>query len=186
MDQASVNASKLIKKFTPLIHKTMHRLNISETHMLYDDFYQEFQIKLIQLYRSFDGDPLNIEADRYRFTAYAQKGLYWRGIDILKPKSYNFSNPIDDSKLAIIIDSKAENTNVIEQNHIIKEFISQAKSRLTDQEYMIFLYLTESNYNNQELADLLNVHRVTIAKRKKSIQKKLSDLKYTLMKQDDV
>lgn len=181
MDLASINASKLLEKYAPLIHKTMRRLNISNRNMHYDDYFQEFQIKLFQLYRSFDGDPINNEADSYKFTAYAGRGLYWRGIDIIRNKTITSCELVDDEKLEKLIEESNEISNTMENNIIIEEFLLKAKSQLSREEYLLFLYLSEGEYNISEIADIFEVSRGTIYKRKKIISKKLENLKECLI-----
>ena len=181
MDLASVEASKLIAKFTPLIHKTMHRLNISRDHMLYDDYFQELQIKLIHMYRSFDGDPLINETDSFKFTAYAGKGLYWRGIDIIRNKKLTSYELIENENLELLMQENHTHTNLVESNSILEDFFRQAKSRLSEQEYLLFRYLSEGDYSIQEIAKIFNVSRATIYKRREMIQRKLEDLKECLM-----
>ncbi|GAA0355540.1 hypothetical protein GCM10008932_05710 [Alkalibacterium iburiense] len=181
MDLDSINASRLLMKYMPLIHKTMNRLNISKKHMLYDDFIQEFQIKLIQLYRSFDGDPINNEADSFKFTAYAGRGLYWRGIDLIRNKSLTSCEPVDDEKLEMLTQEKNITSNVLESNYIIQDFYRKAKEKLSTEDYLLFLYLSDSDYTIQQIAETFGVSRGTIYKRKKKIQSKLEDLKEYLM-----
>ena len=98
MDAESINVSKLLIEFKPLIYKTLSRLRIHPHHMNFDDFFQELQIKLVEIYQGFEGDPLRVEADRYKFTAYAGNGLYWRGIDLFKKKSFSSLPVVEDMK----------------------------------------------------------------------------------------
>ena len=64
--------------------------------MGYDDFFQELQLKLVDLYTHFDGLPLEKEIDRYRFTSYAKTGLYWHGLNLLRKDSFNHYQSIEN------------------------------------------------------------------------------------------
>ena len=77
MDHQYYYHEHLIRLFAPLVYKTLARCNIHSAHIHYDDYWQELRIKLLQIAQNFDGQPLTNDDDRYRFTAYAQRGLYW-------------------------------------------------------------------------------------------------------------
>ena len=49
MELVSMDINQLLIEFKPLIHKTLQRLNIYFSHMDYDDFFQELQLKLVKM-----------------------------------------------------------------------------------------------------------------------------------------
>ncbi|HLR92856.1 MAG TPA: sigma-70 family RNA polymerase sigma factor [Atopostipes sp.] len=177
MDLESINISRLLIEFKPLIHKTIHRLNIHPRHINYDDYFQELQMKLIQIYQSFDGDPLYNKEDRYKFTAYAGNGLYWRGIDLFKDKQFTSLPTMEDMQLEQLIEDSG---SISEGSVYIEDFLTKAQVRLTESEYLLFLYLAEGKYTITEIAELMNVSRGTVYKRRAKIQKKLEDIKECL------
>lgn len=176
MDAESINVSKLLVEFKPLIYKTLNRLRVHPNHMNFDDFFQELQIKLVEIYRTFDGDPLTIEADRYKFTAYAGNGLYWRGIDLFKKKNFNTLPIVEDVHLERMVDLD-ESDYRFESDFLLDDFSKKVKGRLTEAEYLLFRYLAEGHYTITEIADLLEVSRGTIYSRRNNMQVKLQDLK---------
>lgn len=180
MDLESINVSKLLVEFKPLIYKTLSRLRIHPHHMHFDDFYQELQLKLVEIYKSFDGEPLTIEADRYKFTAYAGNGLYWRGIDLFKKKSFNTLPITEDVHLERMVEQQEGHDNQVENNLFLEDFMKQAQSRLSESEYLLFTYLAEGDYNMTQIADLMQVSRGTLYQRKNKMQVKIADLKHYL------
>lgn len=181
MDLESINVSKILIEFKPLIYKTLQRLHIHPQHMNFDDFFQELQIKLVKIYRKFEGDPLRIEADRYQFTAYAGNGLYWRGIDLFKKRSFNTLPIMEDEHLVKMVNEKEMTENWPGRNLILDEFFKKAKERLSESEYLLFTYLAEGQYTMTEIADILAVSRKTIYQRRKNIQRKIQDIKECLV-----
>src|SRR5699024_8968834 len=178
---ASVHINQLLKDFKPLIHKTMQRLNIHSNHMDYDDFYQELQIKLISIYKSFNGDPLNVTTDSYRFTSYASTGLYWHGLNLLRKENHVTLQLTENEQIDWLAYEEDASNSMFKSDLFIEDFLKQVKSRLTDQEYLLLLYIVEGKYTVLELAELLNVSRDTIYQRKNKIQKRLHGLKECLM-----
>lgn len=75
--------SELLSQYEPLIHKTLSRMNIKQHYRDYDDFAQELRLKLVDIYETFDGNACE-EADKFRFSSYAGKGLYWYGINLIR------------------------------------------------------------------------------------------------------
>lgn len=180
MDVESLNVSKLLVEFKPLIYKTLNRLRVHPNHMNFDDFYQELQIKLVKIYKGFEGDPLHNEVDRYKFTAYAGNGLYWRGIDLFKKKSFSTLPIVEDVHLERMVDVEEERDKLPESELFLDDFSKQAKARLTEGEYLLFTYLAEGNYTITEIADLMEVSRGTIYSRRHNMQIKIQDLKHYL------
>lgn len=180
MDVESINVSKLLIEFKPLIYKTLGRLRIHPNHMNFDDFFQELQIKLVEIYRTFDGDPLHVETDRYKFTAFAGNGLYWRGIDLFKKKNFSTLPVVEDVHLERMVERQEAAGNLPESNVFLDDFLSQAKSRLSESEFLLFTYLAEGDYTITEIADLMQVSRGTIYNRRNNMQVKIQDIKHYL------
>jgi len=171
----------LLKEFEPLIHKTIQRLNIKQNNADYEDFFQELRLQLIKIYCSFDGKPLVEDTERYKFTAYASRGLYWHCVNLLK-KEYNTSfQTIEDGKIDWFMQKDKTTKSNFETNIHIEEFFRLAEQRLSKQDYKLLLYLAEEKYTEQELADLMNVSRSTIYQRKKRIKARLSGIKKCLI-----
>lgn len=167
----------MLIEFKPLIYKTLQRLRIHPQHMYFDDFYQELQIKLVQIYRSYDGNPLNKDEDRYKFTAYAGNGLYWRGIDLFKNKNFQTLPIVEDKHLERMVDEVDTTNDSPETNIFLDEFFKHAQTRLSETEFLLFNYLAEGKYNITQIADMMQVSRSTIYKRRHNIQVKIQDIK---------
>lgn len=180
MDLQSINVSKILIEFKPLIHKTLQRLRIHPQHMNFDDFYQELQIKLVELYKTFEGDPLRNEVERYKFTSFAGNGMYWRGIDLFKKRSFNTLPILEDEHLTRMVNEEEVTDNLPEKNVFIEEFFKLAKERLSESEYQLLQYLAEERYSISEIAEIFDVSRGTIYNRKNKMLLKIQDLKECL------
>lgn len=172
--------NKLLEEFESLLYKTMHRLHITPNQSNYDDYFQELQIKLITIYQTFDGNPLSVIEDRYRFTAYAGKGLYWHGLYLFR-KDNSLLNEVNTMEIAETLQNQED--NILEKNSelFISDFLNHAKNRLVEQDYLLLLYLVEGKRTVKEMARLMNVTRDTIYQRKNKIQEQLFNLKECLM-----
>lgn len=179
----SKDYDKLFIEFEPLVHKTIHRLNIHQHHMDYEDYFQELQIQLINIFRSFDGNPFESETERYKFTAYAGRGLYWHGINLLKQAKYDPPLTIEDEKLNWLSQQQAEEDNLLSNPSTIhiQEFLQAAKKRLSKEDFELMGFIVEDKHTVQELADLLGTSRDTIYRRKGRIRERLSDIKDCLI-----
>jgi len=171
----------LLRQFEALIHKTMNRLNIAQTHMFYDDFTQELKLQLIEIYQSFTGNPLESEIDRYKFTAYAGQGLYWHGLNLLRQDKLDTFYATDEETMDWLQGEKGEGGKNFETSLYIEDFLKQAKVRLTAEDYRLLLYLVEGQHTMETLAKRMGVSRDTIYQRRKRIQTRLDDLKECLM-----
>ena len=177
MKQDSEHLNQLLTEFEPLVHKTMNRLNILQNNIHYEDFTQELQIQLIDIYQSFEGSPLASEIDRYKFTAYAGQGLYWHGLNLLRQDTLETINPTDEAEMDWLMEEEGESSYSL----YIEDFFQQAKRRLAAEDYLLVLYMSEGKYTMNELANLMGVSRDTIYQRKKRIQLRLQDLKECLI-----
>lgn len=181
MHADSEEYNDLLRQFEPLIHKTIHRLNIHQNHMDYDDFFQELQLQLVKVYQSSQGEPLTNDIERYKFTAYASKGLYWHGINLLKKKDHNSLLTMEDEKLDWLIHQHTEGDLPSESNIHIEDFFKAAQKRLSGADFELLGFIVEDSYTIQELADIFGVSRDTIYQRKKRIRERLSDIKECLI-----
>lgn len=177
MNKESECLHQILIQFEALVHKTMNRLNISQNNMHYEDFTQELQIQLIEIFQSFDGNPLESEIDCYKFIAYAGQGLYWHGLNLLRQGNLEMIYPTDEEQIDWFIEGVKDTQN----NLYINDFLQQAKPRLSEEDYLLVLYMCEGKYTVLELANLMGVSRTTIYQRRKRIQLRLQDLKECLI-----
>jgi len=172
----------LLRQFEALIHKTMNRLNISQNNMFYDDYTQELKLQLIDIYHSFTGNPLEVDVDRYKFTAYAGQGLYWHGLNLLRKNNrLDTFYPTDEETMDWLQGQESDSGQNFETSLYIEDFLQQAKARLTAEDYRLLLYLVEGQQTMKALAKRMGVSRDTIYQRRKRIQTRLHDLKDCLM-----
>lgn len=177
MNKESECLNQVLIQFEALVHKTMNRLNIPQNNMHYEDFTQKLQIQLIEIFQSFDGNPLDSEIDRYKFIAYAGQGLYWHGLNLLRQDNLEMIYPTDEEQIDWFIEGVEDARN----NLYVDDFLQQAKPRLSDEDYLLVLYMCEGKYTVLELANLMGVSRDTIYQRRKKIQLRLKDLKECLI-----
>lgn len=177
MDMEPEGTSNFLKTFKPLIHKVLNQLNIRQSHMNYEDYYQELQIKLIDILKFFKNDSLDLDEKNCKFVAYAKQGLYWEGLDLLRkdnrrPKKASGSRPIE-----WLEDRKAVNFDSFDLNLYTEDFFRLAKKRLSSKDFLLLLQLADGQYTMQELADEYGVVRDTIYQWKNRIQERLEDIK---------
>lgn len=174
----SEGTNKFLKQFEPLIHKTLNTLNISQTQSDYDDFFQEFQIHLLNLSQKFQPDVSNQEIQRYKFVAYAKQGLYWHGISLLRQQNQEPFQPLEMEQIEWWADNEGS-SDALPQEETLQtmEFMEEAKGRLSEKEYQFLLQIVEERYTMKEIAAAYGVSRTTIYKWKEKIQKRLQDLK---------
>lgn len=170
----------LLEKFKPLIHKTLQRLNIRQTHMNYDDYYQELQIHLLKILHTFKNKAPNEEEELYLFTGYAGRCLYFHGINLLRKKSFNSLDTTSDENIEWVVQEKDSIFTIDASTLYIKEFLNLAEERLSSNDYSFLVYLVEGKYNMQEIADKFGVSRSVMYERKSQIQKKLRGIKKCL------
>lgn|SRR5699024_4465229 len=181
MDLDSITTSKLLTEFKPLIYRVLQDLNISKYHMDFEDYFQELQIQLLTIKSSFEGDIFNSDVDRFKFTAYARKGLYWYGLNLIRVSKSKLFIPTESTDLEWVFNNNNPPPLINESTIYIDEFLRLAKKRLTEEEYLLLLYLSEENHTVNDIAEILGVSRDTIYKRKRHIQLKLHNIKECLM-----
>lgn len=167
----------LLKEFEPLIHKVLIRIKVFPNNMNYEDFFQEFSIHLINIRNMFDGDPLASNDDRYKFTAYADNGLYWHGLNLLRKNDPESFYAVDENQLDYFIYEKSDLVNLLNTDLHIQDFLNQARKRLTYEDYLLLMFIVENNHSVEEIAQFLEITPSTIYQRKKRIQKRLEGIK---------
>lgn len=165
-------ARLIIKQFEPLVYQTLHSFHISSRTPDFNDFAQELRIKLIYLAERFDGKPLKISSDRYRFVAYVKLGLKWHLLNLFKksPRDILFDNDysLETSPLQIKRDTAIENIKLAEYHRM-------ARTLLKDREYFVYLALVDGLSASQIMSSL-DIKKSTFYKMKKDIKKKLQPL----------
>lgn len=173
MELEPLYLSQMIKQFEPLINKTLHKFKLYSTHIDYEDYAQELRIKLLEIGKSFDGKPLVKKDDRYRFIAYADNGLAWHLVNLLKK-----NKPVT-AVSPEILEETLEDFLITPHYQVdaqLAEYASYAKQALDSQEYLLYLMLMDQSFTGEEMANLLGISRSTLYEWKKSIQIKLNPL----------
>lgn len=173
----SEGTTLFLNQFEPLIHKTLNSMNIVQNQNDYEDFFQEFQIKLLEISQKFQSEVEDRDIQRYQFVAYAKQGLYWHGLSLLRKKNQQPFQPIEMEQIEWWSDNEVSDIPVQEETLQTKEFMEGAKQRLSEKEYRFMLQLIEGQYTMQEIASIYNVSRTTIYNWKEKIQDRLQDLK---------
>ncbi len=181
LKEVSEDLNTLLLQFEALIHKTMSRLNIPQNNMFYEDFTQELALELIEIYQTFEGEPLVSDIDRYKFTAYAGRGLYWQGLNLLRQNKLDTFYATDEEEIDWLQEQGEDAAETFTTSIYIEDFLKQAQARLSAEDYQLLLHLMEGKYTMQELAELMNVSRDTIYQRRQKMQGRLRDLKECLI-----
>ena len=181
MNADNEGLTNFLKQFTPLVHKSLQRLNIRPQHMDYEDYFQELQIKLLEILQNFKIESTDREAVNAMFTAYAGKGLYWHGLDLLRKKNNHSLGTIESEKIQWLVDQESSDSESLEFDLHTNDFFRLAKKRLSTENYTLLLELAEGKYTMDELARKHGVVRATIYQRKDKIQARLEDIKSCLI-----
>lgn len=178
MEQEAIEVSRFLVDFKPLIYKTLKRLNIQPRHMDYEDCFQELQIHLLSIRKSYlkSGKLADAETERYKFTSYAGQGLYWHGLNLIKKNKKAAFQAIDSKDIEWL--NHAQNNKPSTRSDIVlSDFFCQAKKMLTDEDYLLLLFLADEEYTIDKIAEEMQVSRSTIYQRKSRIQERLQDIK---------
>lgn len=170
-------SSIFLKDYTPLIHKVLQQLNIPQNHMDYEDYFQELQIKLIEILQNFKNDSADLEEKNAKFVAYAGRGLYWHGLDLLGKKTNLPFDTVDNDYIDWLANHELADSTSFESNLSTEDFFHLAKKRLSEKEYLLLIQLAEGQHTMQELADEYGVARDTIYQWKHKIQNRLEGIK---------
>lgn len=181
MNIGSEDVANFLEEFKPLIYKVLQKLNIQQRHMDYEDFFQELQIQLLKISKSFKSDTSDSEIERYKFLAYADRGLYWYGLNLLRQQQPHHSfETVDEESIDRLALKNDLTAGVAEPNLYTQEFFDLAKKRLSAKEYSLLLQFAKGKYTMQELADEQGVSRDTVYQWKYKIQERLQDIKECL------
>lgn len=166
-----------LKQFRPLIYKTLNRLNIYSCQMDYEDYFQELQIKLIDLLKKFKNDSGDWEEMNAKFVAYAGRGLYWYGLDLLRDKNKNSFKTMASSTLEFALEGDCESIDHLESTLYTEDFFRLARKRLSVKDYDFLVKLSNNSSSMQDLADDYGVARDTLYQWKNRLKIRLEDIK---------
>ena len=171
MNRNVVLNRRILTEFDPLLHCVLKDAHVSPSMLYYEDFLQELRLKLLSFLDRFEGNPLG--ADRYAFTAYARKGLYWGVMDLLRKEKRQWHTPLEKED---VLDAGL--MQVYQQSHLsIQLFEQEARRRLNRKELAVYYLLLESDYTMQEIADRLGCRRQTVHNIRQRIRQKLAPCK---------
>lgn len=177
MDDDFEGMTSFFKQFKPLLHKTLNRLSIFSNNMDYEDYYQELQIKLVDILKHFQNDSVDLEEKNSKFVAYAGQGLYWHGLDLIRNKEGNSLGTIESKSLEYLVDGQLFSNSITEGSLNIREFFDLAKKRLSSKDFDFLLQLADGQQTMEELAKDYGVTRATLYQWKKRITFRLVDIK---------
>lgn len=175
MDKATL----LIIQYDALLHKVLHQegMHLGAKSRLYDDYLQELRLKLLDVARRFEGDPLSEDKEeRYQFIAYARKALMWHTRNLLRVDKAMREAPQDDQLLIFDCDGDLVMPNVDEQLSL-EMFCQVAKLKLTDAEWDLFASLVMDDQLACDYAREHHISKQVVSKRKHRIKEKLQSLK---------
>lgn len=181
MSLEELGVHRFLEQFTPLIHRTLQRLSIYPQNMDYEDYYQELQIKLMDILRRFKIDSADLEEVNAKFTAFAGRGLYWHGLDLVRSKKNQSLASFEPDQIERLEDEESREEQQMERKLSTEDFFRLAKKRLSEKDFQLLLQFASGNYRMQDLADEYGVARDTIYQWKNKIQIRLADLKDCLM-----
>src|SRR5699024_10737969 len=115
--------------------------------------------------------------DSYKFTAYADNGLYWHGLNLLRQNEPEILYTDDEEQLDWFIYKESDLENLLSTDLHIQDFLNEAKKRLIYQDYLLLMFIIEGHHSVEEIAEFLEFAPSTIYQRKKSIQKRLEGIK---------
>lgn len=179
MEMTSNNEGTInfLKKFKPLIHKCLQQMNIPPQHMDYEDYYQELQIKLLDILAKFKSDTSDVEEKNNKFTAYAGRGLYWHGVDLLRKKQNHSLETTESDKIEYLRNQESSESDDLETDLYTDDFFRLAKKRLSPEDFTLLIQLAEGKHTMSELAEKHGIVRATVYQRKERIQNRLADIK---------
>ena len=185
MTYDALDLNDFLLQFQPLVYKTLNRLNIRSTHMDYDDYFQELQIHLLKIReksieaeKSHEKLEANDEKRLAMFIAFATKGLYWHGINMLNKKNKQVFSCTEDEDLEFL--SQSADAFELHQEVYLDDFFTQAKKRLSTEDYTLLLYLSDGKYSIRDIAKRMGVSVSVIYERRERIQGRLAGIKKCL------
>lgn len=169
--------SSFLKQFKPLIHKSLNRLSIYSNNMDYEDYYQELQMKLMEILKVFKNDSLDLEEKNAKFIAYAGQGLYWHGLDLIKNRRSNSLKTMEATSLEYLVDGEKFADFYSEKSLEMEEFFHLAEKRLSLTDFDFLVQLADGQRSMEELARQYGVSRTTLYQWKKRIKFRLEAIK---------
>lgn len=145
--------------------------------MDYEDYYQELQIKLLDILEKFKSDTSDSDEKNCKFTAYAGRGLYWHGVDLLRKKKNHSLETTESEKIQWLADQDLIECESIDSNLYTDDFFRLAKRRLSPEDFTLLIQLAEGKHTMSELAEKHGIVRATVYQRKERIQNRLADIK---------
>ena len=167
--------SELLSQYEPLIHRTLSRLNIRQNYRDYDDFAQELRLKLLDIYETFDGNAC--EEDKFRFSSYAGKGLYWHGVNLLR-KQEDTDMPSEAREIADHQQPQPSLFETTKEN--LQSFLQEAEKKLTYREMFVLRCFMDGSYLLKDIAEILDVTSQRIVQYRQKIAMKLESSKSLL------
>ena len=173
------HARLILDQFEAVIHQVLRSYQVDPRSADYPDYVQELRIKLLELAKNFDGQPLKLADDRYRFVYFAKQGLKWHLLNLFKKSPQEVSFMTDP---VLIPDTSCPFSEKAEARISLDHYHQQARSHLNDREYWIYRALIDDQLSHQEIQDQLGIKRSTYYKYRQAIQRKLADF-YPQIKQ---
>lgn len=170
-------ATCFLKQFQLLIHKVLHRLNMHQGQMDYEDYYQELQIKLIDILKGFENDSPDLEEKNAKFTAYASQGLYWHGLDLLRNKNKNSFLTTESASFDYMLDGDTQSVDSLKSTLNTEDFFRLAKKRLSEKDYIFLLQIAHGQQTMEELAVDYGVAKDTVYQWKNRLKERLDGIK---------
>lgn len=169
--------SQLLEQYEALIHRTLSRANVRPHYRDYEDLAQELRIKLLDIYDLFDGDAL--EEDKFRFSAYAGKGLYWHTMNLLREeKDGDMPSDLEEMDL---IENQPPQPSLFETAQLsLQSFLHEAKKKLNEKELFVLHCCMEGSYKQKEIAEKLEVTSQRVLQYRKKIAEKLVEFQSLL------
>ncbi|MBG9981038.1 sigma-70 family RNA polymerase sigma factor [Facklamia lactis] len=166
-------ARLILQEFQALIYRLLRQYSISPYQSDYPDLVQELRIKLCQIAQDFDGQPLQNADDRYRFIAFASKGLTWKLLNLFKqavPETPCSSLDLD------AFSSELPAQNLGQASLLLGHYTAQARELLNQREFILYLALIQGELSPQEMMDLLEIKRSAFYEMKQRIAHKLAPI----------
>lgn len=166
------NDHRFLELFEALVHKTLRHYQVYPYHCEYEDYAQELRIKLLDLGRRFEGQPLTEDVDRYKFVAYASRGLKWHLVNLLSKKH---DLTLRDEEVMDYLDQSVDDYH-LESHGTLMAYAAYAKEVLSGEDYLLYQMLMDGTYSVAEMTEILGIQRRTLYHRRDRIAVKLAPL----------
>ena len=112
------------------------------------------------------------------FIAFTTKGLYRHGINMLNKKNKQVFSCTEDEDLEFL--SQSADAFELHQEVYLDDFFTQAKKRLSTEDYTLLLYLSDGKYSIRDIAKRMGVSVSVVYERRERIQGRLAGIKKCL------